>query len=300
MNRLRSGLFILCCLLAAPLVAQPEIGGNTCDSADLSGNYAFTLTGRQVTSAGNFTNVLLGNGAANFDGLNKVTITVTTDTIQSVGTPLNWSGTYTMQSNCAGVVTITSGGSPTFNLVSYNQGVDFLVTGNDAVYSYSGSGSTAPTSCSAATLSGVYVFTGTGFTLSSSSVNGAENAAALLQFDGVSNVTLNATLSALGTSQSGSNLTGSYSISTTCVGSATLTNSKGNTAVMSFSITNSSAANGAFDMTLAQSGSYLLSGTGHVAYGQPTATAANQEAGDKPVEEVLAKLSSEAVTRRGM
>ena len=273
MKRPCSNLFILTCLLAAPLVAQPAIGGNTCDSGDLSGNYSFTLTGRQVTSAGNYSNVLQGNGTANFDGLNKVIITVTTNTLQSVGTPLNWTGTYTMQANCAGVVTITSGGSAVLNLVSYNQGVDFLVTGNDSIYSYSGSGNTQPANCSAATLSGVYVFTGTGYSLASGAVSGAANGTGLVQFDGVSNVTVNSTLSGIGATQTNSNLTGSYSVSSTCVGSATLTNSKGSTIVMSLSITNSSVANGAFDLTLGQSGASLLSGSGHAVYGQPTATA---------------------------
>ncbi len=100
MKRFCSKFFFLSCLGALPLAAQPVIGGNSCNSASLSGIYAFTLTGRQVTSAGNFTNVLQGNGSANFDGLSKVTITLTTDTLQSVATPLTWSGTYTIQSNC--------------------------------------------------------------------------------------------------------------------------------------------------------------------------------------------------------
>ena len=138
MKRPRSLLFALSCLLAAPLLAQTQIGGGTCSSSALTGAYAFTLTGRQVTSAGTFSNVLQGNGAATFDGQSVVTIKVTVDTLQSVATPLNWTGTYSVQANCSGVVTITSGGSVTLNLAIYNQGVDFLVTGSDAIYNYSG------------------------------------------------------------------------------------------------------------------------------------------------------------------
>jgi hypothetical protein len=48
MNRTRSMLFTLSCLVAAPLVAQTQIGGGTCNSSTLSGIYAFTITGRQV------------------------------------------------------------------------------------------------------------------------------------------------------------------------------------------------------------------------------------------------------------
>jgi fibronectin-binding autotransporter adhesin len=297
MRRPRSMLFTLCCLLAAPLVAQPEIGGNTCSSATLSGIYAFSLTGRQVTSSGTFSNVFQGNGSANFDGLSKVTITLTTDTVRSVATPLTWSGTYSMQANCAGTVTITSGGSPTLNLVSYDQGVDFLVTGNDAVYSYSGTGNTQPSGCSAATLSGVYVFTATGYELSGTSVNGVVNETGLLQFDGVSNVTVNGTLSSSGNTTKPGTATGSYSVSSTCVGSATVT-VDGGTFVVALSVTNSSAANGAFDLAVAGSGVFMVSGSGHAVYGQPTATAANQEAGDQPAAEAFAELSPETVTRR--
>jgi hypothetical protein len=276
MKRLHNAvLFTLSCLLAAPLVAQPEIGGNACSSATLSGTYAFSLTGRQVTSTGNFSNVFQGNGSATFDGLSKVTVALTTATLQSVGTPLTWSGTYTMQSNCFGTITITSGGSATLNLVSYDGGTDFLVTGNDATYSYSGTGDTQPTGCSAATFSGAYMFTATGYSLSSGAVNGVANATGLLQFDGVSNVTVNATLSELGTTAAGSALTGSYSVSSTCVGSATLTNSKGSSFVMSFSVTNATdvTASG-FYVTLASGGAVLFSGSGHPVYGQPTATTA--------------------------
>src|ERR1700685_3799294 len=103
MKRLHNAVLLtLSCMLAAPVVAQPVIGGNACSSATLDGIYAFALSGRQVTSSGNFSNVFQGNGSATFDGLSKVTVTMTTDTIQSVGTPLTWSGTYTMQSNCFG------------------------------------------------------------------------------------------------------------------------------------------------------------------------------------------------------
>src|SRR5579863_3807743 len=217
-------LFTLSCLLAAPLVAQPAIGGNTCDSTDLTGTYAFTLSGRQITSAGNLSNVILGNGSATFDGLNKVTITTTADTLQSIGTPLTWGGSFTVQSNCAGTVTITSGGSVTLNLMLYNQGVSFLATGTDAIYSYMASGTTQATGCSAATLSGVYVFTSNGYSLAPGVVNGTAAASGLFQFDGVSNLTVNASVA--GTKTPTLTLTGSYSVSSTCVGSATVTDSK--------------------------------------------------------------------------
>jgi hypothetical protein len=276
-------LFTISCLLAAPLLAQTQIGGGTCNSATLTGIYAVSLTGRQATSSGTFTNVLQGNGSANFDGLSKVTITLTTGTLQSVGTPLNWSGTYTMQSNCFGVVTVTSGGSATLNVVSYAEGADFLVTGSDAIYSYSGSGNTQPTGCSAALLSGVYTFTGTGYSLSSTSVNGAEAGTGLLQFDGASSITANVTLSGSGNVTTAAALTGSYSVSSNCLGSATLTDSKSNSYVMSFSVdTAATLYSSQFFATLAQSGKLLISGTANAIYGQPAAAPSDRGSENGP------------------
>jgi hypothetical protein len=305
-KRPRGILFALSCLLAVPLLAQPQIGGGTCSSSTLTGTYAFTLTGRQVTSSGNFTNVLQANGAATFDGQSAVSIKVTADTLQSVATPLNWTGTYSVRANCAGIVTITSGGSVTLNLVLYsydNTGptavaAGFLVTGADAIYNYSGSGGTQPAACSAATLSGVYTFTGTGYSLSGSSVTGAESGTGLLQFDGVGSITANFNTSVLGKIPAALTLTGSYSISPNCVGSANLTDSAKNSYVMSFSITNASVANGAFDATLDESGKFMIAGSGHVIYGQPTTAEARESAG--PLPGVVASLVGDSGARRGI
>lgn len=297
--------FSLCCLLAAPLLAQTQIGGGTCSSSTISGTYTFSISGRQVTSAGNFSSVMEGNGSANFDGQSVVKITMTTDTLQAVGTPVTWSGTYTMRANCTGVITITSSVSATLNLALYDTGpsgtaADFLITGNDAVYNYSGNGNLQPTGCSAATLTGVYTFTGTGYSVSGASVTGAENGTGLLQFDGVGAITANFNTSVLGKTPAALSLTGSYSISSTCVGSATLTDStKTNTYAMSFSITNSSVASGAFAALFAQSGKLLITGTGDAAYGQSTTSSSNLEV-SRPAAEVVARLSSETAARRNL
>ncbi len=131
-------------LIAAPLVAQTQIGGGTCSSSSLNGIYAVSITGRQVTSSGTFTGALQALGTATFDGLSTVTIALSQNTAQVVGTSLNWSGTYSVQANCAAVVNITTGGSATLNVVVYNQGKDFQLAGNDATYSYTGNGVIQP------------------------------------------------------------------------------------------------------------------------------------------------------------
>ena len=144
------------------------------------------------------------------------------------------------------------------------------------------------------------MFTGTGYTVASSSVNGAFSATGLLQFDGVGTITVNAILSGGGTTAPGNSLTGSYSLTSTCVGSATLTNAKGAMIVMTFSVTSSTKTNNTdFFLTLAQSGSNLLSGSGHPVFGQPVVTtAANRGTEDQRAAEVLATLWSAAVDGR--
>lgn len=266
--------FLLCgafsVLTVSSFAQNPTIGGGTCNSSSLNGVYALTVTGRQTNSKGVFNNLFQANGSASFDGLSKVTITLNTNTLQAIATPLAWSGTYSIQANCVGQVAINSGGSLTLDLLLYGGGTDFLVNGSDATYSYAGSGNTQPATCSATMLAGVYAFNATGFSLNGAAVTGAEDVAGLLQFDGQANVTANFTAFTLGSS-SPLNLTGTYSISN-CGGSAKLIDSKGNTYTLSFSITaeNKTAITN-FSATLGLNGVVTLSGAARTVYGQPTA-----------------------------
>jgi hypothetical protein len=300
-------LCLLFCLLAATLVAQTQIGGGTCSSATLSGTYAMSLTGRQATASGNITNFFQSNGSVNFDGLSNVTISLTGFTLASAGTsfaasagtPLSWSGTYSMQSNCIGQVTITSGGSATFNVVSYDNGVDFLLTGNDATYAYTGSGNTQPTSCSTSALAGLYSFNGTGYETSGSGVIGAGDVVGTVQFDGQGSAIVNVSVAGLGNSSS----QGPYSVSSNCLGKATLGASNGrNMFTMIFSVDGGNAVASAdffamiaFDFSnTGAPESVFVTGNGHAISGQPTASAANRGAADKPAGNALATLWSAA------
>jgi hypothetical protein len=300
-------LFILLCLLAATLAAQTQIGGGTCSSATLSGTYAMSLTGRQVTASGNIANFFESNGSMNFDGLSTVSISLTAFTLASAGTsfaasagtPVSWSGTYSMQSNCIGQVTITSGGSATFNLVSYANGVDFLLTGNDGTYAYSGGGNTQPATCSTSALAGLYSVNGTGFETSGSGVIGSGDVAGTVQFDGQGSVIVNVLVAGLGNSSS----QGPYSVSSNCLGKATLAASNGrDTFTMIFSVDGGNAVSSldffatfAFDFSnTGAPESEFVTGAGHAISGQPTAAAADRGAGDKPAANALAKVWSAA------
>ncbi len=267
---------LLAALLAAPLVAQTQIGGNTCNSSNLNGSYALSLTGREVNASGSFLGVLQANGTATFDGLSVVTIALSENTNQAIAAaPLNWSGTYSVEANCVTAITITSGGSATFNLMIFNQGKDFQMAGSDATYSYTGNGitqsSTQAAGCSASTLSGVYTFNAEGFALTTNAVSGVEDGTGLLQFDGQGNLTVTGSTTTGGGTVSTTTLTGSYSISSNCTGSATLTDAGSNTYAMSFSIYSVAATNTNFYASLARSGTFLMTGVGHTAYAEPTA-----------------------------
>jgi hypothetical protein len=276
-------------LLAAPLLAQTTIGGGTCSSQSVNGVYAVQITARGVNSSGTFTNVFQSNGTATFDGLSKVTFSLRQDTGQAVGTPVTWSGTYSIQANCEGTITIASGGNATFNVVLYGgsngSSPTFLLTGSDATYSYSGSGNTQPLStqaaCSTSNLSGVYTFSATGFVLTSNSVSGVEDGAGLLQFDGQGNLTANVTAYTSGTTTpTALALTGSYSMASNCVGSATLSDSKGNSYSMTFSAYTATASyTSEFYASLAEPSKFIITGAGHAIYGQPTTTAASISGG---------------------
>jgi len=266
---------LVAALIAMPMLGQTQIGGGVCNSSTLTGTYALSLSGRQVSSSGAFTSVLQADGSATFDGLSAVTIAVSENTTQAVGTSLNWSGTYSVQSNCAAVVTITSGGSATLNVMLFNQGKNFLMAGSDATYSYTGNAvtqsPTQPAGCATATLTGAYTFNGTGFGLSTNAVSGASDGAGLLQFDGLGNVTANITTSSVGAASSALALTGTYTLASNCIGSATLSDSSSHSYTMSISIYSLIATNTNFYASLARSGNLLLSGGGHTVSAQPAA-----------------------------
>lgn len=239
----KNKLLALLPLLAVPLLAQPQIGGGTCSSATLSGTYSLTLTARDAASAVTLSAVELGVGTATFDGLSKVTLALTENTFKSTAVAATLSGTYSMQANCVGTVTITSGDSASFTLESYNQGKSFLLTGEDSLYSFNASGTALPTTaCTASQLSGTYSFNGNGFTLASGALSGVVDLSGLLTFDGTSVIKSNGYYSAGGSTQ---NVTaaGTYTVNSNCTGTATLTDSNNNTLSIQFTITSSTGAN---------------------------------------------------------
>lgn len=216
-----------------------------------------------------FGNVLQANGFATFDGLSSASFTLFENTTQATGVPLSWSGSFNVPANCAATVTINTGGSATLNVMIYGQGKDFAITGSDATYAYSGSGVAQPTGCSTSALDGAFVFEATGFATPKNSVAGALNAIGSLQFDGQGNLTANLATSATGQSSTPLNLTGTYTLSSNCLGSATLADTSSNSYTMAFSVYSLSASSANFYAMLARSGQMTVSGAGHSDYPSP-------------------------------
>jgi uncharacterized protein (TIGR03437 family) len=253
-----------------PLAAQ-TISGGTCATADLTGVYSFVLAGRTVGSTGSFNGSFQSNGLATFDGASKVTFSITANTNLAAGKALTYSGTYTVGSNCAGTATITTGGNFTLNLVEWSAGNQFNVAGSDATYNYNGNGSTNPGLCSTASLSGPYTYSSSGFTTTGSAIAGIGDESGLLQFDGAGNLTASYN-SNTGGNTSPLTATGTYTVSSTCVGSGSMTDSTGKATTLNFTLTNVSSS--AFDMLEANS-TFFRTGTAHSAFVNPDSAIGN-------------------------
>jgi uncharacterized protein (TIGR03437 family) len=248
-RRLTTLLLALFCLPAVPGLAQTTIGGGVCNSSTLNGTYEILLSGRQVTSTGAASKVFQAVGTAAFDGLSKVTLNLTANTVttsQSLGTPLVYAGSYSMQSNCVGAISITSGDTATFTLEAYAVNTTtlvagtFAVIGSDASYAYNGTGNMLPATCPT-TLTGVHEFSGNGSALSGASVTSVLDVAGVLQYDGQGNVTANWTqVSNLAATTV--TATGTYSVNSACGASATLTDTAGNKYALTLSLNSASPA----------------------------------------------------------
>ena len=250
-------------------IAQPQIGGGTCNTASLSGNYAVSFTGREASSTA-FTSVYQANGVANYDGQGNVTFTLTANSNVSAIQAVKQTGTVSISSNCTGTLTFPS---ETFNLAVYNQGKGFLFSGTDQVSSFSGNGSMQPATCLTATLSGPYALMANGFNLSGTAISSVADITGLLQFDGQSVLTAN------WTTTSGATMTqvaakGNYAVNTpsSCLGTATLADSNGKAYTFAFSLNDPTGAN---FLLLASGPQLTFSGNAHSSFTNPSQSVSN-------------------------
>lgn len=265
-------LFFVACLLSAPALAQNQIGGGSCNSSNLSGTYSLLLSGRGISAGGAFTGSYQADGTATFDGQSAVTFTGIANTNQAAGTPFSYAGSYAIPSNCYGTITLVTGSTATFALVVWDSGKQFNITGEDASYVYSGSGTNIRPACAMATFSGAYSFDASGFTLSGTAQTGSADEAGLFQFDGQGNVTASYIDSSGSTAQTSFTATGTYSVASSCLASATLVDSTGNTNTLNLVITGNYGA--AADLIEASS-KFVRTGSAHSAFLNPTQSIGN-------------------------
>jgi uncharacterized protein (TIGR03437 family) len=233
----------------------------------LNGTYAVALAGRALSTSGTFTGSYQANGTATFDGQSKTAFTVAANTNLSQTQPFTYTGTYSIPSNCFGTLSLPiTGAAAVFSLVVWGSGADFDITGQDATYTYSGSGTTPPAACVTATVSGGYTYSANGFLLSGSAVSAVADESGVLQFDGQGNMTAAYTISSGGASTP-ITANGTYAVSANCVGTGSLTDSSGGANALNFSV--SDTTGGAFDLVEANP-KFMRSGTGHSALLNPS------------------------------
>jgi len=264
-------LFSFPCLAAAPALAQ-AISGGTCSTSSLNGTYTVILGGRAISAAGNFSGSYQAIGTATFDGQGNVTLTGTANTNLAQGSAFSYTGTYSLPSNCYGTLAITTTSAATFSLVVWSGGKQFAMTGSDGTYVYSVSGSDTQPDCATATLSGEYTYTASGFTKSGSTQTGAAEESGVFEFDGMGSATVRYTVSSGGTAQAALSATGNYTVNSTCLGSATMAASNGDSNTLNFVVTG--AFGQAFDLIETNS-EFVRTGSAHSAFSNPSQSIAN-------------------------
>ena len=264
-------LFLLSSILVAPMCAQ-VIGGGNCDATNLAGSYSLTLSGRAISSNGAFAGSYQGVGSATFDGQGNVTLAGIANTNLAQGQQFSYSGTYSVPNNCYGTLMVTTNSTAQFALVVWSGGKQFNIIGSDNDYVYSGSGANNQPACGTPTLSGEYIFTASGFTLSGSTQNGAQDEAGVLVFDGQGNVSATYTDTQSGMTPVAETGTGTYTVSAFCSASASWTDSSGLSNTLNFVILGLHGEN--LDV-LSASSQYVRTGSAHSAFVNPSQAIGN-------------------------
>jgi hypothetical protein len=187
----------------------------SCSDATLVGNYGFTITGVDATGQ-----LAATVGQMTADGKGTFTGIFTNSTAGVISSDAPLTGTYSVKTNCTGTTTITpTGGTATpFSLVVVSSGGQFEMTETKAGSSQYGYAlAQGKATCTNAGIKNTFGFRGGGYTAPSMAPNAW---AGQVKLDGLGGVTGSESASFGGTIESFS-LTGSYSVSSNCTGTAT-------------------------------------------------------------------------------
>jgi uncharacterized protein (TIGR03437 family) len=207
-----------------------------------------------------------------FNGSGGVTGTGTINTNLAQGTNAPFAGTYTVQANCVATINLTSGVTASFTAVVWSSGTQISFTGSDSNFVYTGSATSNQPVCATSTLSGEYIYDASGSTLSGTAQNGAGDEVGVMQFDGQGNVTSSYTITSTGGNSAKLTATGTYTVASNCLASATLTDSNGKTNTLTFGIRGAYGQNA----ILAEANSqFIRLGTAHSAFLNPSQAIGN-------------------------
>ena len=211
----------------------PQIGGGSCSTSMVNGTYYYVLAGTVSSGGADVPYAELGelvaNGSGGVSGNSFVNLNGHTTTY-------TLTGTYAVQSNCTGLITLAVGSqtqasrSLTFQVINNAQSMIVaisnageVVTGK-AYRTTSGSGSPK---CSNGSLSGTYAYVLTGV----AGVSGGSyvySDTGQVAADGNGNLT-STSIANVGGTFSNINGTGTYSVTKQCSGTATVTTQPGTT-----------------------------------------------------------------------
>ncbi len=195
-----------------------SVYASACTNATLLGNYGFTLTG--VDAMGQLSasvGQLTADGKGNFTGI------FANSTAGVISTNVALTGTYSINTNCTGTTTLTpSGGTAgNFSLVVVSAGTQFELTNTKAGSSQYGYAlAQGKTICTNAGIKGTFGFRGGGYDSSLAPYAWAGQ----VKLNGLGGATGTETASFGGTIQTFA-LTGTYSVSSNCTGTASFSGS---------------------------------------------------------------------------
>lgn len=193
-----------------------------CSNATLTGNYGFLFTGFNTRGPDHKASEIPfdGVGLGTSDGAGNFTANFTFSENGAVYGNNPYTATYTVNSDCTGLMTSTDGNA-NMSFVIVSGGAEVLFADIDAGNTWTMDAKKAPTGCNNATLTGNYGFTFSGFSAPAHSTKGNETPFAgegVGTFDGAGNVSATYNNSANGGIYTNNPYAATYSVNSDCSG----------------------------------------------------------------------------------
>lgn len=227
MNLIRAkyiAVFFFFSLLPTVVDAQTLVGSaSSCTNANLDGSYGYTVSGFifETVSGEEETLPFADGGTMTFDGNGNITGS-STYSLEGGIQGRTFTGTYSVSSNCTGVIKFTDslGAAEVLNLVIGGNGQSFQIVEYDSNTEVSGSAAIRQTNCTTDSINGSYNLVLGGYLFDSSGDEATFTDGGQITSNGNGNFTIADTISTEGTISFRS--TGTYSLNSGCTGTAAL------------------------------------------------------------------------------